>query len=60
MCWIEDALDRGCVGSRMRWIEDVLDRKRTNEEGESWLAGEARRRSAILEWAHHNRDDDSF
>jgi hypothetical protein len=45
---------------RARQIGDAIDRKRLKEEGEEWLAGEARRRSAILEWVHQNRDDDSF
>jgi hypothetical protein len=45
---------------RVHWIEDALDRKRINEEGELWLAGEACRRSSMLERVHQNRDDDSF
>jgi hypothetical protein len=30
-------------------IEDTLDKKRSEDEGEEWLAGEARRRSKIFE-----------
>jgi hypothetical protein len=45
---------------RVCQIEDTVDRKRSEEEGEEWLAGEARRRSRILERAHQSRDDDSF
>jgi hypothetical protein len=37
-----------------------MDRRRSEEEGEEWLAGEARRRSAMLERVHQGRDDDSF
>jgi hypothetical protein len=33
-------------------IEDALDRKRSEYEGEEWLAREARRRSAMLERVH--------
>jgi hypothetical protein len=43
-----------------RWIGDAIDRKRSDEEGEEWLAGEARRRSVILERVHQSRDDDLF
>jgi hypothetical protein len=45
---------------RVRRIKDALDQRRLEEEGEEWLAGEARRRSLILEWVHRNREDDSF
>jgi hypothetical protein len=45
---------------RVRRIEDAVDRKRSEEEGEEWLAGEAHRRSRIFEQAHQSRDDDSF
>jgi hypothetical protein len=45
---------------RVRRIEDAVDRKRLEEEGEEWLAGEARRRSLIQERVHQNREDDSF
>jgi hypothetical protein len=47
-------------GERVRWIEDDMERKRSDEEGEDWLAGEARRRSMVLERVHRNREDDSF
>jgi hypothetical protein len=45
---------------RVRMIEDALDRRRTFEEGEEWLAREARRRSIMLERIHRGQDDDSF
>jgi hypothetical protein len=41
-------------------IGEAIDRRRSEEEGEEWLAGEARRRSAILERVHRGGDDDSF
>jgi hypothetical protein len=57
-------MDRYFDGSsedeRVRRIEDAVDRKRSEEEGEEWLAGEACRRSRIFERAHQSRDDDSF
>jgi hypothetical protein len=37
-----------------------LDRRRTIKEGEEWLAREAHRMSAMLEWIHQGWDDDSF
>jgi uncharacterized Zn finger protein len=45
---------------RARQIRDAIDRKRSDEEGEEWLAGEARRRSVVLERVHQNRKDDLF
>jgi hypothetical protein len=57
-------MDRYFNGSneveRVCLIEDALDRRRSEEEGEEWLVGEARRRSAMLERVHQGRDDDSF
>jgi hypothetical protein len=50
-------LDEG-IRDRMVW--DAIDRRRDQEEGKEWLAGEARRRSLILERIHQNREDDSF
>jgi hypothetical protein len=41
-------------------IGEAIDRRRSEEEGEEWLAREAHRRSAILELVHQGRDDDSF
>jgi hypothetical protein len=38
----------------------TLDRRRTFEEGEEWLAGEACRMSAMLERVHQGQSDDSF
>jgi hypothetical protein len=49
-----DEAERVCM------IEDALDRRRTVEEGEEWLAGEARRMSAMLERVHWGQDDNSF
>jgi hypothetical protein len=51
---LTEVMDRYFDGS------DALDRKRTNEEGESWLSKEAHRMSTMLERVHQNRDDDSF
>jgi hypothetical protein len=45
---------------RVRHIEDAVDHKRSEEEGEEWLAGEAHRRSLIQEQVHPNREDDSL
>jgi hypothetical protein len=61
---LSEVMERYFDGSgeedRVRRIEDAVDRRRSEEEGEEWLAGEARRRSKIFEQAHQNRDDDSF
>jgi hypothetical protein len=61
---LSEVMDQYFNGSdeaeRVRLIEDALDRRRSEEEGEEWLAREARRRSAIFEWVHQGRDDDSF
>jgi hypothetical protein len=51
---ISDLDERGHV------IGEAIDRWRSEEEGEEWLVGEARRRSAILKRVHQGRDDDSF
>jgi hypothetical protein len=48
------------LDERGRIIGKAIDRKRSEEEGEEWLVEEARRRSAILERVHQDRDDDSF
>jgi hypothetical protein len=42
-------------GERVRRIEDDMERKKLDEEGEDWLAGEARRRSMVLERVHRKR-----
>jgi hypothetical protein len=57
---MERYLDGSSEDERVRRIEDAVDRKRSEEEGEEWLAGEAHRRSKIFERFHWNRDDDSF
>jgi hypothetical protein len=49
-----DEAERVCL------IEDALDRRGLEEEGEEWLAGEAHRRSTMLERVHQGRDDGSF
>jgi hypothetical protein len=38
-------------------IEDALDRRRTFEEGEEWLAGEAHRMRIMIEQIHQGGDD---
>jgi hypothetical protein len=57
---LERYFDGSTEDERVRRIKDAVDRKRSEEEGEEWLAGEARRRSKVFEWSHQNRDDDSF
>jgi hypothetical protein len=57
---LERYFDGSTEDERVRRIEDAVDWKRSEEEGEEWLAGEAHRRSKVFEWAHQNRDDDSF
>jgi hypothetical protein len=60
---LSEVMDRYFNGSdkaeRVHMIEDTSDQRRTLEEGEEWLAGEARRMSAMLERVHQGRDDDS-
>jgi hypothetical protein len=61
---LSEVIDRYFNGSdeaeRVRLIENALDRRRSEEEGEEWLVGEACRRSTMLEWVHQGSDDDSF
>jgi hypothetical protein len=61
---LSEVMNRYYSGSnevkRVRLIEDALDRRRTFEEGEEWLAEEARRMDIIAERIHRGRDDDSF
>jgi hypothetical protein len=58
---LSEVMERYFDGSgedeRVHRIEDALDRKRSEDEGEEWLAGEARRRSRILERVHQGGDD---
>jgi hypothetical protein len=58
---LSEVMDRYFNGSdeetRVRRIKEALDRRRTAEEGEEWLAGEARRRSIMLEQIHQGGDD---
>jgi hypothetical protein len=46
-----DVGERGCL------IRDALDRKRSEEEGEEWLAEEAHKRDAVAELVHRGGDD---
>jgi hypothetical protein len=48
---ISDLVERG------RLIGEALDRRRTEEEGEEWLAEEARKRGVVAELAHRGGDD---
>jgi hypothetical protein len=48
------------LDERGRIIGEAIDKRRSEEEGEEWLAREARRRSMILERVHQGRDDDLF
>jgi hypothetical protein len=57
---MERYFDGSDEGERVRRIKDDMERKRSDQEGEDWLAGEARRRSIVLEQAHRNREDSSF
>jgi hypothetical protein len=61
---LSEVLERYFNGSneddRVHCIEDAIDCKRSEEEGEEWLAGEAHRRSLIQERVHQNREDDSL
>jgi hypothetical protein len=57
---MERYFDGSDEGKRVCQIEDAVERRRSNQEDEDWLAGEARRRSVVLEWAHRSREDDSF
>jgi hypothetical protein len=53
---LSEVMERYFDGSgeeeRVRRIEDAIDHKRSEEEGETWLAGEARSRSIVLERVH--------
>jgi hypothetical protein len=57
---MEQYFDGSGEDERVHRIGEALDRKRSDEEGEEWLVGEARRRSMIIERVHQNKDDDSF
>jgi hypothetical protein len=48
---ISDLAERG------RLIGEALDRRRTEEEGEEWLAEEARKWGAVAELVHRGGDD---
>jgi hypothetical protein len=58
---ISEVMDRYFNGSdeaeRVRLIEDALDRRRTEEEGEEWLAEEAHRCDVVAELVHWGGDD---
>jgi hypothetical protein len=57
---MERYFDGSGEDDQVHCIEDAVDRRRSEEEGEEWLAGEAHRRSKIFERVHQDRDDDSF
>jgi hypothetical protein len=57
---MEQYFDGLSEDEQVRRIGDAIDRKRSDEEGEEWLAGEACRRSVVLERVHRSREDDSF
>jgi hypothetical protein len=61
---LSEVMDRYYSGSdevaRVCLIEDALDRRRTIEEGEEWLAKEARKFDIIAEQINHGGSDDSF
>jgi hypothetical protein len=57
---MERYFDGSDEGERVRRIEDNMERRRSDQEGEDWLAWEARRRSIVLERVHRNREDESF
>jgi hypothetical protein len=48
------------LDERGRVIGEAIDRRISEEEGEEWLIGEARRRSDILEQVHQGREDALF
>jgi hypothetical protein len=48
---VSDLVERG------RLIGEAMDRKRTEEEGEEWLAEEARTRDVVAELVHWGGDD---
>jgi hypothetical protein len=58
---ISEVMDRYFNGSdeaeRVHLIENALDRRRVEEEGEEWLAEEARRRDVVAELVHRGGDD---
>jgi hypothetical protein len=58
---LSEVMDRYFNGlgeaERVRLIEDALDRRRSEEEGEEWLAEEARRCDIVAELVHRGGDD---
>jgi hypothetical protein len=54
---MEQYFDGSGEDERVHHMEDALDRKRSQDEGEEWLAGEARRRSVMLQRVHQGSDD---
>jgi hypothetical protein len=48
---LSDLVERG------RLIGEAMDRRRTEEEGEEWLAEEARKRDAVAELVHRGGDN---
>jgi hypothetical protein len=45
------------VAERGRLIGEAIDRRRMEEEGEEWLAEEARKRAVVAELVHWGGDD---
>jgi hypothetical protein len=45
------------ISERGHLIGDTLDRKQLEEEGEEWLAEEARKRDIVAELVHRGGDD---
>jgi hypothetical protein len=58
---LSEVMDKYFNGSEedvhVRRIEEALDRRRLEQEGEDWLAEEARRLSLDLESTHQGGDD---
>jgi hypothetical protein len=57
---MEHYFDGSGEDERVRQIEDAMERKKSDQEGEDWLAGEACRRSMVLERVHRSRENDLF
>jgi hypothetical protein len=45
------------LDERGHLIGEAMDRRRSEEEGEEWLAEEARRRDVVAELVHRGEDD---
>jgi hypothetical protein len=49
--------NRSDEAERVHLIKDALDRRRSEEEGEEWLAEEARKWAVVAELVHRGGDD---